>query len=69
MYSGFYQVPKAWNETVKSYAPGTPERDEIKAMLTQLRSEVKDVPMVIGGKRVKSEKQKACTRRMISTTC
>jgi 1-pyrroline-5-carboxylate dehydrogenase len=59
MYSGFYQVPKAWNETVKSYAPGTPERAEIKAMLSKLRAEVKDIPMVIGGKRVKSDKQKS----------
>ncbi len=28
-------------------------------MLSQLRAEVKDIPMVIGGKRVKSEKQKS----------
>jgi 1-pyrroline-5-carboxylate dehydrogenase len=59
MYSGFYQVPKAWNETVKSYAPGTPERAEIKSMLSQLRAEVKDIPMIIGGMRVKSEKQRS----------
>jgi 1-pyrroline-5-carboxylate dehydrogenase len=59
MYSGFYHVPKAWNETVKSYAPGTPERAEIKSMLSQLRAEVKDIPMIIGGMRVKSEKQRS----------
>lgn len=59
MYSGFYQVPKPWNEPVKTYAPGSPEREEVKAMLKKMRAEVKDIPMVIGGKRVKSDKQKS----------
>ena len=27
MSKGFYNVPKAVNEPVKSYAPGTPERE------------------------------------------
>lgn len=57
MYSGFYQVPKAWNESVKTYAPGSPERAEIKAMLAKMRAEVKDIPMVIGGQRIRSEKK------------
>jgi len=55
MYSGFYKVPKPFNEVVKSYAPGTPERTEIKQMLEKMRSEEVDIPMVIGGTRVKSE--------------
>lgn len=52
MYSGFYKVPVPFNETVKSYAPGTPERAEIKAMLRELRSQEIEIPMIIGGKRV-----------------
>jgi len=52
MYSGFYKVPQPYNEPVKSYAPGTPERKEIKAMLASMRNEVIDVPMVIGGQRI-----------------
>lgn len=52
MYSGFYKVPVPFNETVKSYAPGTPERAEIKAMLRKLRSQEIEIPMIIGGKRV-----------------
>ncbi len=55
MYSGFYKVPKPYNETVKSYAPGTPERKEIKETILKMRSEEVDIPMVIGGKRVKTE--------------
>lgn len=55
MYSGFYKVPSPTNEPVKSYAPGTPERKEIKAMLQELRSQEIDIPMVIGGKRIRTE--------------
>lgn len=55
MYSGFYKVPKPYNETVKSYAPGTPERKEIKETILKMRSEEVDIPMVIGGKRVKTD--------------
>lgn len=55
MYSGFYKVPLPYNETVKSYAPGTPERTAIKAMLQEMRSQEIDIPMVIGGERIRTE--------------
>lgn len=55
MYSGFYKVPLPYNEAVKSYAPGTPERTAIKAMLQEMRSQEIDIPMVIGGERVRTE--------------
>ena len=29
MSKGFFEVPVAINEPVKSYAPGTPEREEV----------------------------------------
>ena len=29
MGKGFFQVPPAVNEPIKSYAPGTPEREEV----------------------------------------
>lgn len=57
MYKDLQSVPKAYNEAVKSYAPGSPERASIKAMLAKMKSEVIEVPMVIGGKRVKSDKR------------
>ena len=31
MGKGFFHVPTAINETVKSYAPGTPERETVLA--------------------------------------
>lgn len=57
MYSGFYKVPKAINETVKMYAPGSPERAEIKAMINEMRSVEVDIPMYIGNQRVKTDRR------------
>lgn len=54
MATGFFNVPKAINEPVKSYAPGSAERKELQAMLKKLRSEERDIPMYIGGKEIRS---------------
>lgn len=59
MNKNIITVPLAYNEPIKSYAPGTPERLSLKAMLTQMKSEEIEVPMVIGGKRVKSKNRVA----------
>ena len=50
-----FNVPQAVNEPVLSYAPGTPERAEVKAMLAGMRSKVKDIPMYIGGKEIRTD--------------
>ena len=52
MYSNLESVPKAYNEPVLSYKPGSPERAELKAMLKKMKSEEIEIPMVIGGKPV-----------------
>jgi 1-pyrroline-5-carboxylate dehydrogenase len=52
MPKGIYNVPQPWNEPVKSYAPGSPERKELQAMLKELRSKETNVPMYIGGKEI-----------------
>jgi 1-pyrroline-5-carboxylate dehydrogenase len=54
MPKGFFNVPTPVNEPVKSYAPGSPERAELKKMLQSLRSQELDIPMYIGGKEVRS---------------
>jgi 1-pyrroline-5-carboxylate dehydrogenase len=41
---------------VLSYAPGTPERAEIKAELKRLGSTVTDIPVIVGGKEFRSGK-------------
>ena len=50
-------VPKAYNEPVYGYNPGSPERAELKKMLAELKSQEIEIPMVIGGKRVKTDKK------------
>jgi 1-pyrroline-5-carboxylate dehydrogenase len=52
MYSNLESVPKAYNEPVLSYKPGSPERAELKAMLAKMKSEEIEISMVIGGKSV-----------------
>jgi 1-pyrroline-5-carboxylate dehydrogenase len=49
MPKGIFNVPVAKNEPVLSYAPGTPERIALKAKIEELRSIEVDLPMVIGG--------------------
>jgi 1-pyrroline-5-carboxylate dehydrogenase len=52
--SGVRRVPKPVNEPVKSYAPGTPERADLKARLEQMSSERIEIPLIIGGQEVRS---------------
>ena len=56
MTKGVYKLPPISNEPIKSYAPGTPERRELKEKIDQLRAKVIDVPMVIGGKEIRTGK-------------
>jgi len=54
MGKGFFQVPTAINETVKSYAPGSPERAAVaKQYATYFNGSV-DVPMYIGKEEVRT---------------
>ena len=54
-FSGTRRVPPPVNEPVKSYAPGSPERKELKARLAAMAHERIEIPLVIGGKDVKSD--------------
>ncbi|MBI1221863.1 MAG: L-glutamate gamma-semialdehyde dehydrogenase [Bacteroidetes bacterium] len=54
MAYGIFKVPQAQNEVVKSYAPGSAERRELKAAIAAARSEERDIPMFIGGKEVRT---------------
>jgi 1-pyrroline-5-carboxylate dehydrogenase len=52
---GSFKVPKPVNEPVFSYAPGTPEREVLKKKIQELRSEEVEIPLIIGGKRIKTD--------------
>ncbi|MGB5369416.1 MAG: 1-pyrroline-5-carboxylate dehydrogenase, partial [Flavobacteriaceae bacterium] len=56
MGKGFFQVPTAINEPIKSYAPGSAEREEV---LQQYKSYFKgqvEVPLYIGSEEIKTGK-------------
>lgn len=54
MPKGIFKVPVAVNEPIKNYAPGSPERKELQAMLAELRSKEINIPMYIGAEEVES---------------
>ena len=54
MSKGFFHVPKAVNEPVKSYAPGTPEREAVAATYTQMWNSQVEVPLYIGNEEIKT---------------
>ncbi|HXP49779.1 MAG TPA: aldehyde dehydrogenase family protein, partial [Bacteroidia bacterium] len=56
MSNAFYKVPQAKNEPIKSYVPGSAEREELKETLRQFMKEKKDIPMHIGGKEIRTGK-------------
>ena len=54
MGKGFFQVPAAINETVKSYAPGSPEREAVAKQYAAYFKGSVDVPMYIGKEEVRT---------------
>ncbi len=56
MFNGIFNIPKPANEAALSYAPGSPERTELKARLKKMLHEQCDVPMIIGGQEVRNGK-------------
>jgi 1-pyrroline-5-carboxylate dehydrogenase len=51
---GYFSYPAPANEPVLNYAPGSPERARLKAALKELKGQTVEVPMVIGGREVRS---------------
>jgi 1-pyrroline-5-carboxylate dehydrogenase len=72
-FSASRRVPPPVNEPVHSYAPGTAERLSIEAQLTAMSGERVDIPLVIGGKRIKSGKTRQvvmpCDHRHVLADC
>ena len=54
MGKGFFNVPIAVNEPVKSYAPGSPERDAVLEAYQSMFNSKVEVPLYINGKDVKT---------------
>lgn len=56
MPKGIYQIPYPDNEPVKSYAPGSPERESLMAVYNEMYNQKPvDIPMYIGGEEVRTD--------------
>jgi 1-pyrroline-5-carboxylate dehydrogenase len=53
-FAGIRRVPQPVNDPNRSYAPGSPERADLKARLKTMAAEKLDIPLVIGGKEVRT---------------
>ena len=53
-FAGVRRVPQPVNEPTKSYAPGSPERAELKARLKSMAGEKIDIPLIIGGQEIRT---------------
>jgi 1-pyrroline-5-carboxylate dehydrogenase len=53
-FSGARRVPPPQNDPNLSYAPGSPERAELKAKLKAMADQRVDIPLVIGGREVRT---------------
>lgn len=54
MSKGFFEVPVAINEPVKSYAPGSPEREEVLNSYKELYNSKINVPIYINGEKIET---------------
>ncbi len=59
MSTGTFSYPMPVNETVLSYAPGSPEKKRLKEVLSELKKQEADIPMYIGSKEVRTNKKQA----------
>ncbi|HET9192148.1 MAG TPA: L-glutamate gamma-semialdehyde dehydrogenase [Vicinamibacterales bacterium] len=53
-FSGIPRVPAPVNDFNRSYLPGSPERAELKARLKTMAAERVDIPLVIGGREIRT---------------
>lgn len=58
MSKGIYKVPTAINEPVKSYAPGTSERELTLNSFKEQYNQQFDIPLFIGGEEIRTGKTK-----------
>ncbi|MDX6477626.1 MAG: 1-pyrroline-5-carboxylate dehydrogenase [Gaiellaceae bacterium] len=49
-----FRPPPAENEPVRSYAPGSPEREELRVRLAEMQAQQMELPLIIGGKEVRT---------------
>jgi 1-pyrroline-5-carboxylate dehydrogenase len=53
-FAGVRHVPPPINDVSRGYAPGTPERAELKSRLRAMAAERIDIPVIIGGREIRT---------------
>lgn len=54
MNNGLPRIPLPVNEPVRSYAPGSPERESLQKKLAEMRGQQIEVPAFIGGREIRT---------------
>ena len=54
VFAGRRRVPRPENDPNLTYAPGTPARAELKNRLKQMAAETIDIPIIIGGREIRT---------------
>ncbi|WP_338763751.1 L-glutamate gamma-semialdehyde dehydrogenase [Bernardetia sp. ABR2-2B] len=57
MQNAIFSIPFPINEPVLEYRAGSPEREALKKAIKELRSQELDIPMTIGGQKVRTEEK------------
>ncbi len=60
MANAKFTLPLPPNEPVRSYAPGSPEKIQLKAKLKEMRERQIEIPLIIGGKEMRTGKRGKC---------
>lgn len=58
--NAIFEVKPPINEPILNYGPNSPERTSLDAMLSKLSSEVMDIPLIIGGKEIRTGNTATC---------
>jgi 1-pyrroline-5-carboxylate dehydrogenase len=54
MSNAYFKVPLPVNEPIKSYKPGSLEREELKNKIAELKSKQIEIPLIIGGEEIRT---------------
>ena len=60
MANANFKTPVPQNEPIRNYAPGSPEKKALKAKLDELSSQQIDIPIIIGGKEIRTGDTDKC---------
>jgi len=60
MSNAKFTLPQPINEPILSYAPGSPERQALKAALNKIAGEQIEIPLIIGGKEIRTGQTAQC---------